>query len=131
MNNAITSDERFVLARRLRRIAAEIGALGDELLRLPADADPAIGPHAAYQHALGLFLESQCHRTPGAQVGSLDLYDAHRAWAGRIGALPVSHKRFAFLLKQRGFQKYRRNTGVIYLGLGLRTAGSSEAHDGR
>lgn len=128
MNNTVTLDERFPLARRLRRIAAEIGALGDDILCVPPDADPAIGPNVAEQHALGLFLDSECERTPGAQVGSLNLYAAYKAWASNSDEQPVSHKRFAFLLKQRGFQKYRRSTGVLYLG--LRTRGNKEAGDG-
>lgn len=131
MDNTITSDERFVLARRLRRIATEVAALGDDLLRLPAGADPTLGPNAAEHRALGLFLESECDCAPGAQVAACALYHAYRAWAARIGEMPVSHKMFAFLLKQRGFQKYRRSTGVVYLGLGLRTAASSEVGDGR
>ncbi len=131
MNDAITLDERFVLARRLRRIAAEIAALGEDLLCFPADADPTLGPNAAEQHVLGLFLKSACHRTPGAQVAALELYDAYRAWASQAGEVPVSHKMFALLLKQRGFQKYRRSTGVVYLGLGLRSGEDWEVADGR
>jgi len=131
MNHPITSDERFVLAHRLRRIAAEIRALGDDLLRLPADADHAIGPHAADQHTLGRFLESQCQRTPGAEIGSLNLYSAYRAWVGQTGEEPMSHTMFAILLEQRGFQKYRTRIGVIYPGLGLRKGESAEVFDGR
>jgi hypothetical protein len=130
MNHPVTPDERFVLARRLGRIAAEIRALGDGLLRLPADADDPVGPNAAEQRALGLFLGSACHRTPGAQIPGFQLYEAYRTWANQAEEEPVSHKKFALLLKQRGFQKYRRSTGVVYLGLGLRSGDHGKVRDG-
>jgi len=130
MNDTITLGQRFVLARRLRRLSTELAALGEDLLSFPPDTDPALGPNAAEQHVLGLFLDSECDRRPGAQIAALDLYGAYRAWADRSGEQPISHKMFALLLKQRGFQKYRRSTGVVYLGLGSPTGGSSEADDG-
>jgi putative DNA primase/helicase len=129
MDNTVGLNERFVMARRLRKIAAEIAALED-LLRLPPEAGYAAGPNAAEQHQLGVFLDSECPRNPGSQVASVDLYDAYRRWAGEAGEPPMSHKMFALLLKQRGFQKYRTSTGVIYLGVGLRNTGHAEVSSG-
>lgn len=129
MNNTLPSDEHFVLARRLRKLAAEITALADDLCHLPDDGRTA-APNAAKQHVLGLFLERRCQSTPGATVGSLDLYNAYRTWVAQAGTEPMSHKMFAILLEHRGILKHRSYTGKIYHGLALRKSESDEAIDG-
>lgn len=89
-------------------------------LGIPEEVVEATKEYEAEQDTFAMFLEDKCVRVPNARAGSTALYKAYRAWAEEHGENPVSHKVFASLLSERGFQKEQTRTGIVYLGVGLR-----------
>jgi putative DNA primase/helicase len=67
-----------------------------------------------------MFLEERCVRTPNARVLSLKLYQDYKSWAEQYGETPVSHKFFASMMGEQGFQRTKTRNGAMYSGLGIR-----------
>jgi putative DNA primase/helicase len=88
-------------------------------LGVPEEVVAATREYEAEQDTFAMFLEEKCVRVPNARAGSTALYKAYRAWADEHGENPASHKVFASLMSERGFQKERTRTGAVYHGVGL------------
>lgn len=69
------------------------------------------------------FISDQCIVASSAEAGASALYDAYRVWCEAVGERPVSQRVFGEQLGERGYLRHRRNTGVIYEGIGLRSSG--------
>ncbi len=90
-------------------------------------AGQAAERNAAELYIVGKFVSAKCVCSPTARAASTALYEAYLAWAAQNGERAMTHKMFGLLLKQSGFKKYRTPTGVIYVGLGLRSGEANEA----
>jgi putative DNA primase/helicase len=90
-------------------------------LGVPDEVINATREYEAEQDTFSMFLEEKCVRVSNARVLSLTLYREYKAWAEEHGETPASHKTFASLMSERGFNKTRTMKGALYSGLGLRT----------
>jgi putative DNA primase/helicase len=88
-------------------------------LGVPEEVAEATREYEAEQDTFAMFLEERCVRVPNARAASITLYRAYKSWAEEHGETPMSHKVFASFLGERGFQKDRLKTGIVYLGIGL------------
>lgn len=108
------------LSRRLGAISREVDALRNLLL---LDAEAPVRPtcrNMLGREAVERFLSQRCTSDSAAETASITLYQGYREWASQTGAAAMSHKRFALLLGALGLTKRRTQTGVRYLGIGLR-----------
>ena len=65
------------------------------------------------------FLEECCVVGDGLEEKSGELYSSYRSFCGRSGEFCRSTTEFYSMLKQRGFERVRRNSGRFVLGLQL------------
>ncbi|MCZ2150869.1 MAG: phage/plasmid primase, P4 family [Bryobacterales bacterium] len=98
-----------------------------EGLGVPEEVLEATREYEAEQDTFAMFLGERCIRVPNARVSSTALYKVYRVWAEEHGESPMSHKVFSSFLSERGFNKLRQTSGMIYLGLGLL---AEPIHDG-
>ena len=97
-----------------------------EGLGVPEEVAEATREYEAEQDTFAMFLSEKCVCVPNARVASTALYKVYRVWAEEHGESPVSHKVFGSFLSERGFQKDRLKTGIVYRGVGLL---AEEIHD--
>jgi putative DNA primase/helicase len=73
---------------------------------------------------IGRFTDQCCSTMPTAQVSARALYSAYKAWADSAGERAEAEKRFSERMHERGFEKERKESGNIYLGVGLLIEGN-------
>ena len=71
--------------------------------------------------ALGRFVDERCVTEEGVTVKASVMYQEYTAWAQAEGEEAISLKAFGWELGDRGYRKRRKNAGVEYLGIGLRS----------
>lgn len=82
--------------------------------------------YRASEDVIGAFLEERTVRLKGAQVKAGALYTAFKAWCQENGQRETGGKDFSAEITGRGFERVERNTGRIYLGIGLRADDSDD-----
>ncbi len=93
-----------------------------EGLGKPAAVDEATEAYRADMDELGAFIDDMCDVDDGGSVGAKELLTLYGYWATANNAAPVTANQLARALVERGFQKHRLNTGVVYRGLRINTA---------
>ena len=73
---------------------------------------------------IGHFIEEQCVEGSQMKVKAGDLYNAYKNWAIDYGFKPMSNTAFGNRIGKR-FEKDRRNDGIYYIGVGLRSDGEA------
>jgi putative DNA primase/helicase len=68
---------------------------------------------------VGRFIENYCITARNAQVKARALYDAYKRWAEGSGERVEPEKKFSQRMRERGFEKQRTESHVLYLGIGL------------
>jgi putative DNA primase/helicase len=68
---------------------------------------------------VGRFMKDRCHLQPGEQTPAKALYDAFVLWCAANHEKPLATNQFAAKLEERGLQKKRSSSGVVYLGVAL------------
>ena len=68
---------------------------------------------------IGRFIEQCCTTPPTAQVSARGLYTAYKQWAESAGERWETEKKLSERMQERGFVKERKESGNIYLGIGL------------
>lgn len=87
-----------------------------EGLCVPDEVQRATDSYRDEEDILADFLKACCLEQPSATVGSTDLFEAYRQWTGS----QISQKALAKRLKEKGFERGRKNSGAYWRGLGLR-----------
>jgi putative DNA primase/helicase len=96
-------------------------------LGVPEEVVEATREYEAEQDTFATFLYEECIRAPNARAASIALYHAYRRWAEDRGEFPLSHKNFASLMSEHGYQKGRTAAGIVYFGVGLLAKAHSDA----
>lgn len=87
----------------------------------PAAVAAATDSYRSESDPIGEFLETRCVTVPGAEVQAAAIYQAYLGWASAQALREretLSNTAFGKLLKAR-FPFTKRNTGTVYLGVGL------------
>lgn len=85
--------------------------------------DGATSEYRDESDVLGDFLADECAVLPEATVRARSLYARYKAWAEEAGLSPLSEKRFAGAMQERGVTRDRTASGMVYRGLGLQREG--------
>ena len=96
-------------------------------LGVPEEVVQATREYESEQDTFAMFLSEKCVCVSNARAAANALYKIYRSWAEEHGENPVSDKMFGPMLTERGFAKVRLKTGMVYMGVGIRTA---DVHDG-
>jgi putative DNA primase/helicase len=72
---------------------------------------------------IGRFIDQSCTTVPNAQVSARALYSAYKEWAESSGERWETEKKFSDRMQERGFEKERKESGNLYLGIGLLAEG--------
>lgn len=86
----------------------------------PLAVENATAAYREESDILGQFLVEHVLTGEHMEAKSSDLYAQYAEWADSNGLYKQSHVKFARAMQERGFEKARRNNGVMWLGLGLR-----------
>ena len=68
---------------------------------------------------IGRFMDNCCTTVRTARVSARALYAAYRKWAEEAGEKAEPENTFSDRMQERGFQKERKEQGVVYFGIGL------------
>src|SRR5262249_9456043 len=90
----------------------------------PEEVREATAAYRAEQDHVQNFLDECCVRSPHAKVKALALHEAFRR---RSGEKDFDTKVFAALLRDKGFEDRRSNTGVFWHGIGLHASEFDES----
>lgn len=88
-------------------------------LKLPGCVQEAIARYKADNDWMTHFLEECCEVGDGLEEKSGELYSSYRSFCARSGEFCRSTTEFYSMLKTRGFERVRRNSGRFVLGLKL------------
>ena len=88
-------------------------------LKVPKCVKDAIERYKSDNDWMTHFLEECCEVGDGLEEKSGELYSSYRSFCGRSGEFCRSTTEFYSMLKQRGFERVRRNSGRFVLGLQL------------
>ena len=88
-------------------------------LKVPKCVKDAIEQYKSDNDWMTHFLEECCEVGDGLEEKSGELYSSYRSFCGRSGEFCRSTTEFYSMLKQRGFERVRRNSGRFVLGLQL------------
>ena len=88
-------------------------------LKVPKCVKDAIERYKADNDWMTHFLDECCEVGDGLEEKSGELYSSYRSFCGRSGEFCRSTTEFYSMLKQRGFERVRRNSGRFVLGLKL------------
>lgn len=92
----------------------------EEGLNDTAEIAEATAGYKLEMDSLGTWLDSMCVIVRGAESKASVLYENYKTWAEESGEYVQSMRGFGQKLGERGFQKINKNTGVHYIGLGLK-----------
>jgi putative DNA primase/helicase len=68
---------------------------------------------------VGQFIAQRCVTGDGVQTSGAALYAAYEGWSKAVGEYPITIKAFGIKVSNR-FQKKHSESGVMYLGIGIR-----------
>jgi len=90
-------------------------------LHEPLSVLEAVGAYRSESDILGGFLEDETDRGTGKWVGSSALYERYQIWCKESGEHPISQRRMAGALRDRGFERVHHweTRRAIYEGLDL------------
>lgn len=88
----------------------------------PAAVRDATAEYVSSQDTFGRFIEEACSLVSWQKVRASHLYAAYRTWSEASGEVPVSMRRLAQSIEERGFTK-RVSNGAWYEGIGLKAEG--------
>jgi len=88
-------------------------------LDFPESIRNATDSYRSESDTLAAFFSERCFTGETATAKAGDVYQAYRSWCEENGEHPLSGRAFGTRLSDRGVDKYRRNSGYHYLGLGL------------
>lgn len=92
-----------------------------EGLEPPQEVQAATQEYREEMDPLGDFLAESCVVGPKISGKATALYNAFRKWAEDSGETrPMSQTSFGTSLRERGFEKEKTRTGIIWWGIGLR-----------
>ena len=91
----------------------------DYILKVPKCVRDAIEQYRADNDWMTHFLDECCEIGDGLEEKSGELYSSYRSFCARSGEFCRSTTEFYAMLKQRGFERQRRNNGRFVLGLRL------------
>lgn len=90
-------------------------------LQPPKKVQDATAEYREEQDFLSAFLEDCCEIATGLEVSSRDLYKTYTRYCEEAGEYPLSQRRLAGRLQERGFTNPRKHGGVCWEGLSLQT----------
>ena len=90
-----------------------------EGLVVPSVVSDAVTEYRCEMDIVGQFVEERCGLTRSGQVTAKALYAAYRKWAEESGEHAVNQMRFGLAMVERGFQKTKERSGVVYHGIDL------------
>lgn len=93
-----------------------------EGLEPPREIIDATNQYKAESDVLAAFLDDCCVIDIKAKATGQALYDAYKQWCSQAGENAESNTSFGLRLVGLGYQKRRGAAGIVYDGLGLRTA---------
>lgn len=94
-------------------------------LETPEAVVEATADYRREQDVLGAFLEEHTIGSESCRVKAGDLYGRYRAWAEANGEIALTQTAFGIAITERGAEKKKTNSGIWYLGLGLKQEGVS------
>jgi len=74
---------------------------------------------------LGRFIAECCHVGRKAAIQASQLYGVYTKWCEDNGERPITQTAFGRALTERGFERKRRESGIEWQGIGLRTDGAA------
>ena len=90
-----------------------------ERLNPPQIVTDAVKAYRSEMDVLGQFLSDCCIIRDHGQVTAKALYRAYRGWADQSGEHAVTQRAFGLAMTERGFDKEKKRTGALYLGIEL------------
>jgi P4 family phage/plasmid primase-like protien len=94
-----------------------------EGLTAPAAVATATEDYRADMDVIGRFLEERCYQGPPFSAGSTELHKAYLSWCAEANEAALTQTAFSTKLADRaGITKKRSGAGVVFVGVGLRTA---------
>lgn len=96
-----------------------------EKLDRPPEVVEAALQYRQEMDQIGRFFEDRCIMLPTARVPARQLYSVYHAWAEAGGEHALSATMFGRRLAERGFEKSKTETGILYRGVGLRSEHAS------
>jgi putative DNA primase/helicase len=91
-------------------------------LAKPPEVEAAASEYREEMDQVKHFIDECCVVEPGAKVGARALHNTYRKWAEDAGERWLSETAFGVRMAKRGFQKSRTNSGMVYCGIGVRSA---------
>jgi putative DNA primase/helicase len=92
----------------------------------PLQVLQATQEYQADMDTIGQWIEECCVITNGASAKASALHVSYHAWAERTNNPPLNPTQLGIRLKQRGFQKQKKEAGNVYVGIGLKDLHSLE-----
>lgn len=91
-------------------------------LGVPDEVKRATDGYRAEQDVIGAFIEECCIVSHMLRAYASDLYQTYVKWCSENGETPLSQRKFAERLTEKGFKGGERSTGgrMAWLGIGLR-----------
>jgi putative DNA primase/helicase len=86
-------------------------------LEAPETVQEATKAYRAEMDTIANFLDEQCEMS--GEVGATKIYQAYKTWCDENGERHEKQTGFGTQLTERGFEKERTRTGIIYRGLSL------------
>lgn len=90
-----------------------------EGLKAPDEVKAAVDGYRAEMDLLSAFFDDRCVIEKAAMVKSSVLYQEYTAWAEENGEYVMSNRKLAGQLQERGFDSYRKEDGIYWIGIGL------------
>ena len=89
-------------------------------LAQPPIVTEATAEYLESEDAIAAWIDECCTLDPNAKATSNALFASWSQWATKSGEFVGSKKRFAGLLEDKGYVKYRENTGRVFIGIVIR-----------
>lgn len=92
-------------------------------LNSPEAISKAINEYKDEMDILKPFFDECCILSETETVGAKELHEKFRAWCDGNGEKGMNLTAFGRAITERGFDKYRDNSGIKYIGIGIRKGG--------
>ena len=90
-------------------------------LGIPESVAAATAEYRTDSDVLGVFVDDCCVLGEAFEIPAGRLYSEYRRWADENGQTVVNSTAFGRRMVERGFEKRRASSGLLYLGIGLRS----------
>ena len=98
-------------------------------LQYPQAVTEATAQYKSDSDFIGRFVGECCITGDACSVPARSLYQAFTKWASETGEESMAETAFGLRMKEKGYIKNRKETGVKYIGIGLRTDVRGEGRD--